>query len=209
MRRHRIVLEQICLGVGAALLLTTLLIAVDGIAQSRAAVEGFEQARLQVAESADQALWSKERKAAYQRSLAQNAGPTLAVLRIPSVDIEVAVFDSVDDVALNRGAGHVDGTARPGDAGNIAIAGHRDGFFRGLKDIEVGAEIQMSTLEGSRVFRVSDLSIVDPLDVSVLDPADDTLLTLITCYPFYYVGSAPDRFIVRAELVHTNKNPGE
>ena len=193
-------LEGACLGAGGILMMLAVLVAVDGVSHSHAAVEDFEQARRELAESADQSLWSEQRKADFQRSLDRDAGMTLAVLRIPSVGIEVPVYDSVDDTALNRGTGHIKSTTRPGEQGNIAIAGHRDGFFRGLKDIAIGDAIQLSTLEGTRQFRVASLEIVDPLDVSVLDPTDSTVLTLITCYPFYYAGPAPDRFIVRAEL---------
>ena len=173
----------------------------DGMAQSRSAVANFEQLRERVASPAEQKTWSEQRKADYQRSLDKDAGNTLAVLRVPSAGIDVPVYDSLDSTALNRGTGHVAETALPDGKGNIAIAGHRDGWFRGLKDVEIGAEIEITTLTGSRIFRVSELSIVDPLDVGVLDPTDETVLTLITCYPFYYVGPAPDRFIVRAELV--------
>lgn len=193
-------LEGACLGAGGILMMLAVLVAVDGVSHSHAAVEDFEQARRELAESADQSLWSEQRKADFQRSLDRDAGMTLAVLRIPSVGIEVPVYDSVDNTALNRGTGHIKSTTRPGEQGNIAIAGHRDGFFRGLKDIAIGDAIQLSTLEGTRQFRVASLEIVDPLDVSVLDPTDSTVLTLITCYPFYYAGPAPDRFIVRAEL---------
>lgn len=198
--RYATVFERFSLITGALLLALAGLVWVDGVAHSRSAVADFEQAARLAAGTPDQALWSEQRKSKYRRSLERQVGPTLAVLRIPSVGIEVPVFDSVDNTALNRGSGHVDGTAQPGQSGNIAIAGHRDGFFRGLKDIEVGAGIEISTLQGSRVFRVSRLDIVDPLDVSVLDPTDETVLTLITCYPFYYVGSAPERFVVRAVL---------
>ena len=109
--------------------------------------------------------------------------------------------DSIGETALNRGAGHVSGTALPGSDGNIAIAGHRDGFFRSLKDVEVGAEIVVTSHRGSRSFLVFELLIVDPLDVCVLDPTEETMLTLVTCYPFYFVGPAPERFIVRAKLL--------
>jgi sortase A len=122
------------------------------------------------------------------------------VLRIPSRNIEVPVFDSTDDWALNRGSGHVTGTSLPGERGTVAIAAHRDGFFRGLENIEIGDEIELTTLEGRQTFRVSMLDIVDPLDLSVLEPLDVDTVTLITCYPFNYVGAAPDRFIVRAAL---------
>lgn len=200
MRRYILFAERISLILGSALVLVAGIAWVDGVAHSRSTVTEFEQLSSSAVSSANQATWSEQRKAAYQRSLQQDAGSTLAVLRIPSAAIEVPVFDSTDKIALNRGSGHVEGTARPGETGNIAIAGHRDGFFRGLKDIEVGADIEVLTLQGRRVFRVSELRVVDPLDVSVLDSTDATMLTLITCYPFYYVGSAPERFIVRAVL---------
>lgn len=203
MSNAKLIFERASLISGLGLLSLTALIWLGGAAQGRSAVLEFEQARQLIASNEDQLLWSEKRRADYKHSLSQDVGPTLAVMRIPSVGIEAPVFDNVEERALNRGIGHVESTALPGTAGNIAIAGHRDGFFRGLKDIEVGATIEISTLEGERVFRVSELSIVDPLDVSPLDPADKTILTLITCYPFYYIGSAPERFIVRAVLSHS------
>ena len=94
----------------------------------------------------------------------------------------------------------IEGTAIPGAEGNAGIAGHRDGFFRGLKDIGPGDVIELDTLKGNESYRVERVWIVDPEDVSVLDPTSTRALTLVTCYPFYYVGSAPQRFIVRAVL---------
>ncbi len=126
-------------------------------------------------------------------------------MRIPSTGIEVAVFDSTSKTALNRGSGHVARTSLPGTAGNIAIAGHRDGFFRSLKDVEIGDEIELMALDTRQRFEVTETMIVDPLDVSVLDATDQTVLTLITCYPFYFVGPAPDRFIVRAIIKDTER----
>ncbi len=200
MREPLTILEKLCFSAGTALLLLTALVWIDGKAHSQSAIEDFERIRNHVATSAEQASWSSQRKTDYRHALTQEVGETLAVLRILSRNIEVAVFDSVGEVALNRGSGHVAGTALPGEDGNIAIAGHRDGFFRGLKDIAVGDEVELTSLAGVQTFRVSGLDIVDPLDVSVLDPTDGTVITLITCYPFYYVGAAPDRFIVRATL---------
>ena len=164
------------------------------------ALDEFERIRDAVANPAEQADWSEKRKAAYFESLQRDAGATLAVLRIPSTNIEVPVLDSTSDLALNRGAGHVEGTAKPGERGNVAIAAHRDGFFRGLKDIKVGDEIELTTLEGQQTFKVTRLSVVDPLNVSVIEPTDEPVVTLVTCYPFYFVGAAPERFIVRATL---------
>ncbi len=193
--------ERISLLAGVVLLTLAGLVWIDGIAHSRSAIADFERARIHVVTPAEQLTWSEGRKSEYERSLSGDAGTTLAILRISSTGMEVPVFDSLSDTALNRGAGHVGGTALPGRNGNIAIAGHRDGFFRSLKDLEVGAEIEVTTLRGSRTFHVSELRIVDPLDVSVLDPTEETMLTLITCYPFYFVGPAPERYIVRARLL--------
>jgi len=172
-----------------------------GAAHSRLAVADFEQIKDMAVPAADQRNWSEQRKAAHQQALSREAGDTLAILRIESAGIEVPVFDSTSKTALNRGSGHVAGTALPGTHGNIAIAGHRDGFFRSLQNISVGTEIELSTLHGQQKFRVAEILIVDPLDVSVLDSGDETMITLITCYPFYFVGPAPERFIVRATLI--------
>jgi sortase A len=200
--------ERISLLAGVVLLSVAGLVWVDGQAHSRSAVADFEQTKNHVVAPAEQLTWSEGRKAAYERSLSEQAGTTLAVLRTPSTGMEVPVFDSLSETALNRGAGHVGSTTLPGANGNIAIAGHRDGFFRSLKDLEVGAEIEMSTLRGNRTFGVIEILVVDPLDVSVLEPTEETMLTLITCYPFYFVGPAPERFIVRARLKESGNSMG-
>jgi sortase A len=192
--------ERISLFSGIVLLMLAGSVWIDGVAHSRSAIADFERVRNFVLAPADQSTWSETRKTEYVRSLPEDAGSTLAILRVPSTGMDVPVFDSLSDTALNRGAGHVDGTALPGGDGNIAIAGHRDGFFRSLKNVKVGTEIEVTTLHGSRTYHVTELRIVDPLDVSVLDSTEETMLTLITCYPFYFVGPAPERFIVRARL---------
>ena len=146
----------------------------------------------------DLALWSPHRVSAWREAL-EDAGPDpLAVLRIPKIRLEVAVLPGTDDRTLDRGAGHIEDTPSPGVAGNTGIAGHRDGFFRGLKDIAAGDAIELDTLQGTQVYRVERTWVVEPEDVSVLDPTPTPALTLVTCYPFYFVGSAPQRFIVRA-----------
>ena len=193
-------LERAFLIVGVGMIALASFIHIDARAHKQMALNEFERIRDQVASSDDQTDWSDKRKAEYSESLQEDAGSTLAVLRIPSRNIEVPVLDSTTDLALNRGAGHVEGTALPGTVGNIAVAAHRDGFFRGLKDIQIGDEIELTTFEGQQTFVVSKLDIVDPFQVSVLDPTDEAVLTLITCYPFYLVRSAPERFIVRATL---------
>ena len=146
----------------------------------------------------DLALWDLKRVKAWQAALTRPAPPPLAVLRIPALRLEVAVLPGTDDFVLDRAVGHIDDTALPGTDGNSGIAGHRDGFFRGLKDIAAGAPIELDTLKGRELYRVERIWIVAPEDVSVLDPTPVQSLTLVTCYPFYYIGSAPQRFIVRA-----------
>ena len=147
------------------------------------------------------ALWSEQRIKGYQTSLAEHFAPAIAILRIPKIQLEVPVLEGTDDLSLNRGVGHVTGTATPGQNGNIAIAGHRDGFFRGLKDINLGDTIEMSTQDETETYVIDRITIVDPSDVSVLASRPTASLTLITCYPFYFIGSAPKRYIVQASLM--------
>jgi sortase A len=123
------------------------------------------------------------------------------VLRIPRLRLEAPLLGSTDEATLDRGLGHIEDTAPPGTDGNTGIAGHRDGFFRVLKDITEGDTIELQTLAGRETYRVERTWIVEPEDVSVLDPTPSRSLTLVTCYPFYFVGSAPQRFIVRAVSV--------
>ena len=159
----------------------------------------IENARsLSEAANPDLTLWDVKRVNAWQAALARPAPPPLAVLRIPRLRLEVAVLPGTDDFVLDRAVGHIEDTALPGMDGNSGIAGHRDGFFRGLKDIATGDAIEIETLKERQLYRVQRIWIVTPEDVSVLDPTPVPSLTLVTCYPFYYIGSAPQRFIVRA-----------
>ncbi len=146
----------------------------------------------------DQSLWSKERIHGYEESLKQGSSDPLAVLRIPKIGLEVAVLEGTDDLTLNRAIGHIADTPRPGENGNVGIAGHRDGFFRGLKDVVPGDTMELETLAGKETYRVDDIWIVNPEDIHVLDPTPGRAITLVACYPFYFVGSAPKRYIVRA-----------
>lgn len=150
--------------------------------------------------SPDFTLWAEQRIKDYQESLAAHFPPAIAILRIAKIHLEVPVLEGIDDLTLNRGVGHLANTAYPGDNGNIAIAGHRDGFFRGLKDIALGDTLEMVTSERTETYVVDRIAIVDPTDVSVLQPRAHASLTLITCYPFYFVGSAPRRYIVQASV---------
>jgi len=173
----------------------------DGVAGARHELKRFaalQAAPLREPAAPDLSLWDRERISAWRLALTEPAPPPLAVLRIPKIRLEVAVLHGTDDVTLNRAVGHIDDTALPGTDGNSGIAGHRDGFFRGLKDIGPEDAIELETLRGKEVYRVERTWVVDPEDVSVLDPTPTRSLTLVTCYPFYHVGPAPQRYIVRA-----------
>jgi sortase A len=148
----------------------------------------------------DQSLWDRGRIRAYFLALARPALPPLAVLRIPRLHLEVPVLEGTGEWTLDRAVGHIQGTARPGESGNVGIAGHRDGFFRVLKDIVTDDLMELALATEVRRYRVRAVSIVRPEDVGVLAPDRQSLLTLVTCYPFYFVGSAPQRYIVRAAL---------
>ena len=205
-------IEAVLLGTGLTLLAIYGGARIHGMVSSRAAVKRFEVDQVrsgadseimagQVSGSqVDFALWSSKRVEAYKDSLRKKEDRPLAVLRIPKIHLEVPVYNNTDDLTLNRGVGRILGTARVGEGGNLGIAGHRDGFFRGLKDVALGDEIKLARSGKSDTYVVEKIQIVNPEDVSVLHPTRVPSLTLVTCFPFYYVGSAPQRFIVHASL---------
>jgi sortase A len=125
-------------------------------------------------------------------------GAVLGRLEIARLDVSVIIAEGTDGKILRRAAGHIPGTSLPGEAGNVAISGHRDTFFRPLKDIREGDVVTLTTLNGSYRYRVDSTAVVEPDDVAVLKDSAAPTLTLVTCYPFYFVGPAPKRFIVRA-----------
>ena len=153
------------------------------------------------------ALWSSFRVKAYRAALQQTTPSTLAILRIPSLKLEVPVYDGTTDAVLDLAAGRIEGTALPGTTGNVGIAAHRDGFFRVLKDLKQGDALLLDTPVAAEQYRVEWIRITTPHDVSVIDPTPSPAVTLVGCYPFYHVGSAPKRFIVRAVPV-TGSAPG-
>jgi sortase A len=151
-------------------------------------------------EKVDVSLWSMKRIGAYKESLLIKTEVPSAVLEIAKLGIRVPVFEGTDDLTLNRGVGRIIGSADLGTPGNIGIAGHRDGFFRGLKDISVGDEVDLVMTTEKVTYVVDQIEIVSPADVTVLEPRSAPSLTLVTCYPFYFVGDAPKRFIVHASI---------
>ncbi len=134
------------------------------------------------------------------RDLARRRGEMIGRVEIPRLDVSVVVRAGSDARTLQLAVGHIPGTALPGETGNIGLAGHRDTFFRRLRDIKPDDEIRVVTPHGVFTYRVERTVVVQPDDVWVLDPTGAPTLTLVTCYPFTYVGSAPQRFIVRASL---------
>ena len=155
----------------------------------------------------------RDRQVASQRtpqpgpSTAPNSAPAIAVdgligrIEIPRLLLSDVVVEGIDRTSLRRGVGHIPGTALPGHPGNVGLAGHRDTFFRSLKDVKIDDEVQFSTLAGNFNYEVESVRVVDPDDVGVLAPFGHNVLTLVTCYPFYYVGPAPKRWIGRARQV--------
>jgi len=128
-------------------------------------------------------------------------------LSVPRLHLSAMVREGIDGKTLKLAVGHIPGMALPGQAGNVGVAGHRDTFFRGLKDLAAGDEIRFSTVDGNFTYNVGSLLVVDPENAESLAPSAQNVLTMVTCYPFYYVGAAPKRFVVRAGQVSPRTSP--
>jgi len=128
-------------------------------------------------------------------------GDWVARLEARRVDLAATVLEGSDDGTLDRAAGHIEDTALPGAVGNAGIAAHRDTIFRPVRNLRIGDMLTVTTADGVYDYRVDRTMIVNPEDVYVLDPTDHPTLTLVTCYPFTFIGHAPQRFIVKASLV--------
>jgi sortase A len=129
------------------------------------------------------------------------AGSPLGRIEISSIGLAAMIMEGVDTRTLRHAVGHIPGTPMPGQPGNVALAGHRDTFFRGLRNVHKDDEITLTTLHGSCRYLVDSTQVVGPEDIKVLSATPDNILTLVTCYPFYFVGPAPQRFIVRAHRI--------
>jgi len=132
-----------------------------------------------------------------------DASGILGRIEVPRLGISVLIAEGTGSQVLRRAAGHIAGTALPGQTGNVGISAHRDTFFRPLRNVRKNDSITIVTLRGSYEYRVVSTKIVDPGDVAVLASGGGESLTLVTCYPFYFIGPAPSRFVVRAERVGT------
>ena len=128
-------------------------------------------------------------------------GDVIGQIEVPRIGLSAIVVQGDSDDVLRKAVGHVPETALPGQAGNIALAGHRDTIFRPLRDVKIGDTISLKTTAGDHSYRVTSTEVVPPTDIGVLQSRGENELTLITCFPFHYVGHAPNRFIVRAEEV--------
>ena len=155
-------------------------------------------------------VFQKQENAALERFVPQLLVTSPAIVRpdgligriqIERLGISVVLLEGTSNRTLRRAVGHIAGTAFPGQSGNVGIAGHRDTFFRPLRNVQADDVITLTTPGGEYRYRVVSTKIVSPNNVAVLDSDGNQILTLVTCYPFYYLGSAPDRFIVRATRV--------
>jgi len=220
-------LEAACWVIGVALLAFWSVAFFGGEIENRQAVAEFVQTRAALVARNEHRAPASPRvaPAAHSRPAAGEspkpaaAAPAkpampvpIALLRIPRLSLDVPVFADTSERNLNRGAGRIEGTAAPDEDGNIAIAAHRDRYFRALKDVEMGDVIELETMTQRHEYRVTKLSIVRPDDTSWLHATRTAAITLVTCYPFYYVGHAPKRYIVRAvgvnEMALARDRPG-
>jgi len=157
--------------------------------------------------------WTTERAVAASPAAGRIAraeiadGTPMARLAIPRLGLSTVVAEGVDDAVLRRSLGHVPASARPGEGGNVALAGHRDTFFRAIENVVVGDEIELESAGGTDLYRVEWVAVVEPSEVVVTSDAGYPALTLLTCYPFGYVGSAPYRYVVRARRLDDGAPP--
>lgn len=202
MRERRLAaLQYACLGMGALLVSMVAVARLDGEVGRASAIAAFEA----TPPVPDQSLWSPERVRDYAASLTEVKEAPLALLRMPALNLEVPVYATDSELHLNRGAGLIAGMGLPDKGGNLGIAGHRDGFFRVLKDAAPGQRIEIVTKSRTHVFNVVSTEVVDATDLRVLADTLDPTVTLVTCYPFYFIGHAPQRFIVRGTYDWTSK----
>jgi sortase A len=146
----------------------------------------------------DQSLWDAKQIQDYEAARKEKYFAPLGLLIIRDLNIEVPIYNGTEEHILDRGAGRIKGMAKMNEDGNLGISAHRDSFFRGLKDIEMGDEVMVQSASGVVKYAVSNIKIVPKADVSVLAPVETKTLTLVTCYPFYHQGAAPERMIVTA-----------
>lgn len=213
--------EKGLLLLGVALLFCFAGAHMDRYLNSRAALESFDSPNTTSGSSKDAVVvesslepftveepdfkdWNESRARAYKQADSNHTSAAIAVLAIPAIDLVAPVMEGTDASTLNHAVGRIQGTAHFGEEGNIGLAAHRDSFFRGLKDVKPGDTIELRARDGRNIYTIDHTQIVTPSDVSVLRSHAAPSLTLVTCYPFYFIGSAPKRFVVTAYLTqHT------
>lgn len=204
----KLAIELACWAIGLSLIALYFGATIGFEGERRQGIELFTRAQAEALsasapapETARSAQSVDQQKAPRVLDTDENGSLPVALLRMPGIDLEVPVFADISERNLSRGAGWIPGTALPNDGGNMAIAAHRDRYFRALKDVAVGDLLELESLSGQRDYRVTSVTIVEPEDLWPLDPAEVDTVTLVTCYPFYFIGSAPQRFIVQAIAV--------
>jgi sortase A len=210
--------ERFALWVGVALLTVFVMVRIYSIAGKWLGLLVFQTVHSEAPGSArpvkqqqaaatggiDFSLWSEKRIREFSESLAKHVDPPLGILSIPRIHLKVPVFNGTTEFILNRGVGRIIGTAHVGGTGNLGIAGHRDGFFRALKDVGRGDAVELQAPTAVFVYQVDNVTIVTPKDVRILEDRNVPTLTLVTCYPFYFVGDAPRRYILQCSLKKSN-----
>jgi len=209
--------ERLLLATGLVLVLIYICNLIYATAMSQAKLWSFSQLKIdsppaeyeEYPPAPDLSFRAEKRVASYKEALAARMGAPLAVLSIPRLRLDVPVFEGTDGLTLDQGAGRIAGTANPGESGNIGIAAHRDGFFRSLKDIHMGDRIELAQLQHQFIYTVDNIMVVDPSDTAALKARAQPSLTLVTCYPFHFVGDAPRRYIVQASLANSEQGNSE
>lgn len=167
------------------------------------------ESKLKEIPAPDTSLWNPARIDHHLDSLTAEIQPPMGVLVIEKIGLEVPVFNGTGDLVLDRGTGRILGTGNFYGEGNLGISGHRDGYFRGLKDLEIGDIITLRGVDGDQEFIVNNFSTVHKSNHEAIKVTDERMLTLVTCYPFYHVGHAPDRLLVQAVPVPSLQASGE
>jgi sortase A len=168
---------------------------IDSVSPSAGSHEGNGELSL------DPTLQETPPRNAEKLNLARTTGTLVGRIEISSVGLTAMILEGTDERTLQKAVGHIPGTSLPGLTGNVGIAGHRDTFFRALRKVRKNDVITLTTLNGSYHYLVQFTEVVSPNKIDVLDDSDEPILTLLTCYPFYFLGAAPKRFVVRASEV--------
>lgn len=213
-------ISNFLLAIGLALLAVFLAAYLHRMVMVRAGIKSFEDAKRQATASSTDSQVTEtgageavsgssenittspgsDGQASPAASVRRASAVPLAILRIPRIHLDVPVLGSIDNISLNRGVARIAGTAAPGQKGNIGIAGHRDSFFQNLKEVNRGDEIELETTAATEIYVVDNILVTGEDDLSVLRSRGSQSLTLVTCYPFHYVGPAPRRFVVQATI---------